>query len=267
MSLAHELRTIALSAAREAGELLLHDRPPVLAVDTKTSETDVVTEMDRKCERLLVSRLLAQRSDDGIIGEEGASRAGTSGITWVIDPIDGTVCYLYRQPHWTVSIAAKDEVGGLVGVVHVPTSGETYVGVRGEGAVRLDAHGEHHLLRTDRPSLAMSLVGTGFGYEALRRRTQALTLNHVLPAVRDIRRMGASSLDICMVADGRLDAYYERGLSEWDYAGASVVALEAGVTLGGIGDKPAGPDLFVAAPPGLFEELTALLSVAGADAD
>ena len=267
MSLTEQLRTIALSAAKEAGELLLHGRPHNMQVDTKSSETDVVTEMDRKCERLLVDRLLADRPDDGMIGEEGASRESSSGITWVIDPIDGTVCYMYRQPHWTVSIGAKDEQGGLVGVVHVPSVGETYIGIRGEGAVRIDAHGEHRLMRRDRPALGMSLVGTGFGYGSDRRRSQSITLTHVLPVVRDIRRMGAASLDICMVADGRLDAYYERGLSEWDYAGASVVATEAGVQIGGLPGVAAGPDLFIAAPPGLFDELTALLASAGAAAD
>ena len=267
MILTEQLRTLALSAAKEAGELLLHGRPHNMRVDTKTTDTDVVTEMDRKCEKLLVDRLLADRPDDGMLGEEGASRASSSGVTWVIDPIDGTVCYLYQQPHWTVSIAAKDDAGGLVGVVHVPSLGETYIGVRGEGAVRIDAHGEHRLMRRDRPALEMSLVGTGFGYSSDRRRTQSITLTHVLPAVRDIRRMGASSFDICMVADGRLDAYYERGLSEWDYAAAAIVATEAGVQIGGLPGVAAGPELFIAAPRGLFDELTALLASAGAGSD
>lgn len=261
------LRSLALSAAREAGELLLHGRPARLTYDTKSTATDVVTEMDRRSERLLVERLLGERPDDSVIGEEGADSKGNSGITWVLDPIDGTVSYLYGQPMWAVSVAAEDAHGGLVGVVHVPAIGETYVGVRGEGAVRIDAHGEHRLYRDDEVRLGLALVGTGFGYDELRRRSQAQTLVEVLPAIRDIRRPGAASIDICWVADGRLDAYYERGLSHWDYAAAAVVAREAGVRIAGINGAAPGPEFLMAAIESVAAPLHDLLAAAGADRD
>lgn len=265
--LTESLRSTALSAAREAGELLLHGRPARLQVDTKSTSTDIVTEMDRASEWLLVERLRRDRPDDGVIGEEGADRAGTSGITWVIDPIDGTVAYLYGQPSWAVSVAAEDEHGGLVGVVHAPALQETYVAVRGEGAVRIDSRGEHRLLRDDVVELPFALIGTGFGYDPERRRSQARTLQAVLPEVRDIRRFGAASLDICFVADGRLDGYYERGLSRWDYAAAALVAREAGVITSGVDGEPAGKELFVASVASLSEPLLGLLAAAGADRD
>jgi len=262
-----ELRDLALVAAREAGELLLHGRPAHLTYETKSTATDVVTDMDRASEALLVNRLLGQRPDDGVIGEEGASRASTTGITWVLDPIDGTVSYLYGQPMWAVSVAAEDELGGAVGVVHVPALGETYVGVRGAGSVRINSQGEQSLFRSDAVALSMALVGTGFGYDSNRRRAQARVLLEVLPKFRDIRRPGAASIDMCWVADGRLDGYYERGLSHWDYAASSIICREAGVSVLGLNDALPNSDMIICAVPSCVQELHDILAQARANED
>lgn len=260
---AQHLLDIALGAARAAARLVVDERPSgVLDVaDTKSSITDVVTVMDRRAEALLVERITAARPDDGFLGEEGAARAGTSGVTWVLDPIDGTVNYLYRIPAYAVSVAARVGDDVVAGVVLNPVSGETWTAVRGGGAF-LDGT----LVRVNpAPELAMALVATGFGYAAERRARQADVLRQVLPRVRDVRRAGAASLDLCALACGRVDAYYEQGLKPWDLAAGGLVAAEAGALVTGLRGRPAGEDLVVAAPPGLHEELTELLL--GLDAD
>jgi myo-inositol-1(or 4)-monophosphatase len=257
------LLALALAAAREAARLVVDERPDgrLDVAATKSTATDIVTEMDRRSEQLVVERILADRPDDGFLGEEGASREGTSGVTWVIDPIDGTVNYLYEIPSYAVSVAAR--VGGEVvaGAVVNPASGETWTATRGGGAfldgrpVRVNAS----------PGLAMALVATGFGYAAERRARQAEILRVVLPQVRDVRRAGAASLDLCALACGRIDAYYEQGLKPWDLAAGGLVAAEAGALVGGLRGRPAGEALVVAAPPGLFEELADLLTELDAD--
>jgi len=228
---------------------------------TKSSATDIVTEMDRRSERVIVDRLLAARPDDGVLGEEGADHEGTSGITWVVDPIDGTVNYLYEIPSYAVSIGASDGDGPLVGVVVNPVSGETWTAVRGGGAF-LDGR---QLRLAEPPPLEMALVATGFGYGRNRRARQAEILRSVLPVVRDIRRAGAASLDLCALATGRVDAYYEQGLQPWDLAAGGLVATEAGAVVTGLRGRPASEALVVAAAPGLVEPLTALLSDLAAD--
>lgn len=257
------LLALALAAAREAARLVVDERPDgrLDVAATKSTATDIVTEMDRRSEELVVARILADRPDDGFLGEEGASREGTSGVTWVIDPIDGTVNYLYEIPSYAVSVAARvgDEV--VAGAVVNPASGETWTATRGGGAfldgrpVRVNAS----------PGLAMALVATGFGYAAERRARQAEILRVVLPQVRDVRRAGAASLDLCALACGRIDAYYEQGLKPWDLAAGGLVAAEAGALVGGLRGRPAGEALVVAAPPGLFEELADLLTELDAD--
>ena len=263
------LRLLALDAALAAGDLLLDDRPVSLGVDTKSSPTDVVTEMDRRSERLLTERLLGARPGDGILGEEGSSVAGTSGIRWVVDPLDGTVNYLYSLPLWSVCIAAEDEASGraLVGVVRLPRLGETYVAVSGRGAVRHDRDGEHRLSVSGCATLDAALVATGFGYRAERRRAQARVVADLLPRVRDVRRGGAASVDLCWLASGRVDGYYERGLQPWDHAAAGLVAAEAGAVVSGLAGRPAGEDLLVAAGPALFPALHDALLALGADRD
>ncbi|MFF9037763.1 inositol monophosphatase family protein [Streptomyces sp. NPDC014892] len=256
-----ELLEIALDAARRAGDFLRDGRPADLGVAaTKTSAVDVVTEMDIASEKLITGLLAERRPNDGVLGEEGASVAGTSGVQWVIDPLDGTVNYLYGLPSWAVSIAARVDGETVVGVVHAPVRGETFRAVLGEGAFLNDSPARVR----PAPEPALALVGTGFGYRAERRAKQADVLRELIPHVRDIRRGGSAAIDLCDVAAGRLDAYYERGLNEWDYAAGDVIAREAGALTGGRPGEPLSPDLTIAAPPALFEALQTRLDALGA---
>ena len=261
-----ELHDVAIAAALEAS-VLAHEgrRQGVEVAATKSSLTDVVTEMDRKVEALLVDRILSQRPDDGILGEEGADHVGETGIRWVLDPIDGTVNYLYDNPMWAVSVAAEIDGATVVGVVAAPALGETYVATAGRGARLHDATGVHVLRVNDPVPLDSALVATGFGYTRDRRVAQARVVDVVIPRVRDIRRGGAASLDLCFVGAGRVDAYYERGPQPWDLAAGGLVATEAGARMEGLHGRAAGHDLILAAGPHLFGPLHDLL--AGLDAD
>ena len=209
----------------------------------------------------------AELPGDAILGEEGDDLPGTSGVRWVIDPIDGTVNYLYDLPSWAVSVAAEIDGITVVGVVAAPALGETYVAVRGRGARLHDAHGVRTLRVNDPVELPHALVATGFGYTVDRRRGQARVVSEVIPAVRDIRRGGACSIDLCSLAAGRVDAYYERGPRAWDLAAGGLVALEAGARVEGLHGAPAGEDLIIAAGPHLFRDLHDLLATLSADAD
>jgi myo-inositol-1(or 4)-monophosphatase len=251
------LLALAVEVAREAGALLVAGRAgQVTASATKSSPTDIVTAMDQAAEQLIRERLRAARPGDGVLGEEGGGQAGTSGVRWVVDPLDGTVNYLYRLPNWAVSIAAEHGGQVVAGVVHAPALGATYTAVRGGGAAR-DGRALSGSGVTD---LGQALVATGFGYEARRRAAQARVLARVLPRVRDIRRFGAASLDLSAAAEGLVDAFYERGLQPWDLAAGGLVATEAGLCVCGLAGRPAGGDLAVAAPPALFGPLTDLLA-------
>lgn len=256
-ALLEELVALALPVAVAAGELLLSGWDTTdLAPETKSSPTDVVTVMDRAAESLITERILAQRPADGLLGEEGASRDGTSGVRWVIDPLDGTVNYLYGLPSWSVCIAAEWGGEAVVGVVFDPTRDRRYVAVRGRGATR---NGQS--LRVRPPvSLDQALIGTGFGYLTQRRIEQARVVAAVLPKVRDIRRIGSAALDLCAVAEGSLDGFYEVGLAPWDLCAAGLIATESGATLGGLAGAPAGAELVIAATPGLFTQLHSLLA-------
>ncbi|NBE50219.1 inositol monophosphatase family protein [Streptomyces boluensis] len=256
-----ELLELAVEAAERAGTFLRDGRPEDLGVAaTKTSAVDVVTEMDIASEKLITGFLADRRPDDGFLGEEGASVTGSSGVQWVIDPIDGTVNYLYGRPAWAVSIAARKDGETLVGVVHVPMQGETFRAALGDGA-----HVNERELRVGTaPTFAQTLLGTGFGYLEERRVRQAEVVGKLIPQVRDIRRGGSAAIDLCDVAYGRLDAYYERGLNPWDFAAGDLIAREAGALVGGRpGDGPS-EELTVAAPPGLFELLQGKLEELGA---
>ncbi|MEU6966099.1 inositol monophosphatase family protein [Streptomyces chrestomyceticus] len=256
-----ELLGLALEAARRAGELLRDGRPADLGVAaTKTSPIDVVTEMDIASEKLITGFLAEHRPDDGFLGEEGASVAGSSGVRWVIDPVDGTVNYLYGLPSWAVSIAAEKDGEAVVGVVAAPMRGETYHAVLGGGAFR---DGEPVRCRPA-PPLSQALIGTGFAYLSERRAAQAEVLRTLLPQVRDIRRGGSAAIDLCDVACGRLDGYYERGLNPWDMAAGALIAREAGGLTGGRPGEPASNDLVVAASPDVFATLQPLLEELGA---
>ncbi|MCP3818542.1 inositol monophosphatase [Streptomyces sp. A3M-1-3] len=256
-----ELLDLALEAARRAGDLLRDGRPADLGVAaTKSSPIDVVTEMDIAAEKLITGFLGERRPDDGVLGEEGANTAGSSGIRWVIDPLDGTVNYLYGLPTWAVSIAAERDGETVVGVVAAPMRGETYHSVRGGGAY---AAGRALRCRPA-PPLAQALVSTGFNYVTTVRTHQADVAQRLIPRLRDIRRSGSAAVDLCDVAAGRLDGYYERGLNPWDLAAGELIAREAGALTGGRpGERPSG-ELTVAATPGVFEPLQALLEEFGA---
>ena len=263
----HELLDVAWRAARAAGELLMAGREGVLRVSTKSTLTDVVTQMDTEAEALVVGMILASRPDDGLLGEEGADRHGSTGVRWIVDPLDGTVNYLYGLPSWAVSIAAEIDGVVQVAVVDVPRFAETFVAVRGQGAVRVSGDRVEPLVPGTPDGLAQALVATGFGYAQSRRSAQARTLTTVLPVVRDIRRAGAAAVDLCWAAAGRVDCYYERGLNPWDFAAGVLVATEAGLVAGGPGDGPPSSELTWLAPAHLAEEFAALLTQAGADTD
>ncbi|MBZ4018855.1 inositol monophosphatase family protein [Streptomyces purpurogeneiscleroticus] len=256
-----ELLALALEAARRAGELLRDGRPADLGVAaTKSSPIDVVTDMDIASEKLITGFLSQRRPEDGFLGEEGASAEGSSGVRWVIDPIDGTVNYLYGQPAWAVSIAAQKDGETVVGVVAAPMRGETSHAVLGGGAFLNNAP----IRVRPAPPLSQALVGTGFGYVAERRAAQAAVLASLLPQVRDIRRGGSAAIDLCDVACGRLDAYYERGLNPWDFAAGELIAREAGARTAGRPGEPASHELTVAGSPAVFEALQPLLEDLGA---
>jgi myo-inositol-1(or 4)-monophosphatase len=257
-----ELLALAVDTAREAAALVARGRASAHEhVDAKSSPVDVVTAVDKACERLVVSRLLAARPDDGVLGEEGGARPGTGPVRWLIDPIDGTVNFLYGLPAYAVSIAA--EVDGTVraGVVLNAATGELFTAVTGGGA-RLAVPGAaaERLAVTRPPSLEQTLVATGFGYRAELRRAQGAVVAELLPRVRDIRRYGSSALDLCAVAAGRVDAFYEVGLNPWDHAAGALVAAEAGAVLGGLPGSPFAEPLAVAAAPTVAADFTELLA-------
>jgi myo-inositol-1(or 4)-monophosphatase len=251
------LLDLATEAAREAGALL-HGAMLIARTDvaTKSTRTDMVTDMDRASEAAIVGLILRARPDDAIVAEEGSSRSGTSGVRWIIDPLDGTTNYLYGHPGFAVSIAA--EVSGTVvaGAVLDVVHDELFTATLGGGAHR----NALPIACSNKSECGTALVATGFGYDPERRHVQAEVLVHLLPRVRDIRRMGAAAVDLCSVACGRVDAYFERGLSEWDHAAGALIAAEAGAVVGAIDGGP--PQLgrsVIAAPRPLFEPLRALV--------
>lgn len=247
-----ELLTLALPIVRAAGELVRAGRAGTLAdIDSKSTPTDIVTQMDRAAERLIVERLLAARPGDGVLGEEGAARAGDSGVRWILDPIDGTVNYVYGIGQYAVSLAAEVDGAVVAGVVHNPETGEEWTATRSGGAWR----DGRRLVGSAVSTLDRALLGTGFAYDARVRAEQARTVAALLPLVRDVRRFGSAALDLCFVAEGRLDVYYEGGLNDWDRAAGGLVAEEAGLLVTGLRGAPAGPAMTVAAPPALHGAL------------
>lgn len=248
----HPLAPLAWQAGTQAGALLRDERPANLDVMTKSTPTDVVTEMDRRSEQLIVDLITSERPQDAILGEEGGERPGTSGVRWIVDPLDATVNYLYRLPLWGVSVAAEVDGQVEVGVVIAPDLQDGYLAVRGHGSWRLTG-GEvipNHVSGCQ--ELAQALVTTGFGYSPQQRARQAHVVHALLPQVRDIRRTGCAVVDFCWLASGRLDAYYERGLNAWDMAAGALIAQEAGAVVTGVdGLEPA----MVAAPAAIADAL------------
>nr|WTA69276.1 inositol monophosphatase [Micromonospora sp. NBC_00855] len=250
-----ELLSIAVQVARDAADTAYRMRAEgVVVAATKSTVTDVVTAADRAVERQILDALAALRPDDSVLGEEygeETSGAGRSGVRWIVDPIDGTVNYLYGLPHSAVSLAAEVDGTVVAGVVRNVNTGEEWTATAGGGAWR----DGNRLRCSGEVDLGQALVGTGFGYDAARRSHQAQVVAGLIAHVRDIRRLGAAALDLCLVAEGRLDAYFEKGLAAWDLAAGGLVAAEAGVRVAGLAGRPPGPDLVVAAPPALFAPL------------
>ena len=215
----------------------------------------MVSDADRLAEEAIARLIRRERPDDGLLGEEGAAAAGSSGRRWVVDPLDGTTNYLYGFPVWAVSVAVEDPDGALAGGVLDPTRDELLAAARGAGAT---LNGAPVRVREGTP-LARSLIATGFGYDPARRAAQARVVEHVLPRVRDIRRAGAAAVDMAWVAAGRLDGYWERGLKPWDWAAGRLLVTEAG---GAVVELPGEPVGLVAAAPGLAEELRELVEAA-----
>jgi len=248
-------RTVAVEAA---GLVRERRRGGVEVAETKSSSVDIVTEVDTAAEELIYSRLMGARPEDGFLGEEGASSESTSGVTWIVDPIDGTVNFLYGIPQYSVSIAASVDDQVVAGVVVNVESGQVYAATRGGGATCDGAP----LAVRDRVPLAHRLVVTGFSYLAEVRALQARAVSALLTEVRDIRRHGSAALDLCGVGAGRADAYVEEGLNPWDAAAGGLVATEAGArleTYPGVG----GRDCIVCAPEDGFDELLALVRQCG----
>jgi myo-inositol-1(or 4)-monophosphatase len=260
----HGLLELATSLAHDAGTLAFEGRKSGLSsVGTKSTATDMVTEYDRASERLIVERLRRERPEDSIIGEEGASFDGTSGIEWCIDPIDGTTNFTYALPNWAVSIGVSDRSGPLLGVVYVPPLGETFTAVRGEGA---SLNGER-ITCSETSEISQALVCTGFSYSAHQRSIQSARVARMIHEVRDIRRFGAASIDMCYVACGRLDAYFEENLFPWDIAAGALIAREAGCRLGDFRGGALRPAEALVATPAVFDELSAMILRASAPTD
>jgi myo-inositol-1(or 4)-monophosphatase len=240
--------------------------PDTGVVRSKTTPTDPVTVVDTETERLLRDRLAQLRPGDPILGEEGGGPAHpaatpANAVTWVLDPIDGTVNFVYGIPAYAVSVGAQIDGVSVAGAVADVVAGRVYSAATGLGAHVIDEHGTNPLRCAAVGDLSMALLGTGFGYSGRRRATQAALLARMLPVVRDVRRIGSAALDLCMVAAGRLDAFYEHGLQVWDRAAGALIAAEAGARV--LVPPPNGPvgsaGLVVAAAPGIADELLAAL--------
>ncbi|MBA4180202.1 MAG: inositol monophosphatase [Anaerolinea sp.] len=256
-ALSSDLLPLACEAAAEAGSFI-RGRAAVVRelVDSKSTSTDMVTEVDHAAERMIVNRLLAARPDDGVLGEEGTDRPSQSGVRWIIDPLDGTTSYIYGYPAYSVSIAAEAEGEVVAGAVYDAAHALLYSAARGKGAFR-DGHRIHV---THESRLGHALTGTGFGYDPARRAAQAALVARVLPRVRDIRRSGSAALDLCWVAAGHLDAYFEQGLNVWDMAAGLLIVGEAGGVTGWA--ERLAPPAVIATNQALFEPLRALLNAA-----
>jgi myo-inositol-1(or 4)-monophosphatase len=258
-----ELLDLARDISLRAGALIRQRRIEGVEVAlSKTAPEDIVTHADQESEALIRSLLAEARPNDGFFGEESDASGGTSGLTWVVDPIDGTVNYLYGIPDYAVSIAVVEGEAdpttwrGLAGAVYNPAADELYTAATGTGAFL----GARQLRVATGVQLSIALVGTGFSYDFERRRKQAAVVQGLIGSVRDIRRIGSASLDLCSVASGRLDAYYEKGLKPWDHAAGAIIAAEAGARVQGLDGAPASRALTIAAEPGLFDQLAPMLA-------
>lgn len=266
MPTAGELEQLAVSLAVGAAEVARAGRADWVAdageVERKSSATDLVTAVDRRTEQWLVGELARLRPGDGVLGEEGGGREGTSGVRWVLDPIDGTVNFVLGIPHYAVSVAAEVDGAVVAGAVCDVALGETFRASAGGGAWL----GGSRLTGTRDVPLAQAVIGTGFGYDRELRRRQGAAAARLLPEIADLRRLGSAALALCYVAAGRLDGYFEAGLNAWDHAAGALIATEAGCPTAGAGTEPLSARLVVAAGPRLLDPLRQLLTATGADA-
>lgn len=256
-----ELRELAGKLATGAGELIRAHRREHLSVDTKTTPTDMVTEVDHAVEAYLRAELARARPRDAVLGEEAGGRAGSSGVRWVLDPIDGTVNFVLGLPQYAVSIAAEVDGRVVAGCVHNPVTGELFGATLGGGAFL----GAQRLAGPRDVPVQRAVVGTGFGYAAEQRARQATVVAALLPRIADIRRLGSAALDLCAVAAGRLDGYFEVGLHPWDWSAGLLIAAEAGCVVSGLRGRAPGPQLVAVAGPVLAPALFALLENLNAD--
>ena len=260
LSIGSQLRLIAESLAREAGDMALRGRKSgPLTATTKSSPIDMVTKFDKASEAMITEGLAKIRPDDSIVGEEGAAQQGTSGITWHIDPIDGTTNFYFDLPMWAVSIGAVDEHGPLAGAVYVPALGEMFSGARTEGST---LNGMPIGVRNNH-DIADALVCTGYSYRISEREVHAKRVADIVMKVRDIRRFGAAAVDLCFVACGRLDAYFEEHLHSWDLIAGQVIATEAGAIISDYAGNPVTPAQVLAATPGVHADLIRLIATSG----
>ena len=257
LGLGNELRTIAEQLARAAGDMALAGRKSGdVTATTKSSPTDMVTQYDKASEDMITAGLRELRPDDGIVGEEGASRDGTSGITWHIDPIDGTSNFYFDIPMWAVSIGAVDEHGPIAGAVYAPALRDMFTAARGEGAT---LNGDHIAVR-ENTILSDALVCTGFSYHVSQREMHAKRVATMVGQIRDIRRFGAAAIDLCFVACGRLDAYFEEHLNSWDLIAGQVIATEAGALVTSYSGDTVTPQEVLASQPGVQKALIQLIA-------
>lgn len=230
-------------------------------MSTKSTPTDVVTVMDKAAEKVILDGLAAHRPDDAVVSEESSAQAGATGVRWLVDPLDGTVNYLYGIPQYAVSIAAEVDDAVACGVVYDVERDLLYRAVAGGGAY-VD---ERPLACSDQTDPALALIGTGFNYDPVMRAAQAETLTTLLPRVRDIRRAGSAALDLCAVAAGQLDAFYEAGMYPWDWCAGGLIVTEAGGRIDGLAGNAPGRNTTLAANPALFDRMHELLLSSRAD--
>jgi myo-inositol-1(or 4)-monophosphatase len=251
------LREIAEAVAREAGRQLREAfAGPRVNVTAKSSPTDLVSEADHAAERLIRERLAAARPGDGFLGEEGGDEEGSTGLRWIVDPLDGTINFLFGIPQWAVSIACEDERGTVVGVIYDPMRDELWTAER-DGPALLDGVS---IRGSDRDELATAMVATGFGYDAEVRGLQARVVGELLPQVRDIRRLGSAALDLAWTAAGRYDAFYERGLNAWDIAAGTLLCRRAGLACRELAPTPPAGAGVLVAPDALVDALEAIIA-------
>jgi myo-inositol-1(or 4)-monophosphatase len=249
-----ELLSLAREAAHKAGKLVRNAPIHTLAMATKSSPTDLVSDMDHAAEKLILETILNARPHDGFIGEEGTSKPSQSGLSWLVDPIDGTVNYLRGLPNYSISIAVASEDRTVVGVVYDPTLEETFTAIDGNGAAL-----NGNPIMCSATALAEAIIGTGVSYSSRQRARQAEVLKSLLPAVGDIRRPGSAAVSLCWVACGRLDAFFEAGLKPWDFAAGALIAREGGADIRGAGMDRLCGELVVASAPSITAGLCQIL--------